>query len=171
LKKACSFLKKRTKRLFFVAPGVVALFAPSVRALGTRLFHLFWLHRRWGILMTRLSLVVFGAALGSLACCVSPEEQHAMDQQTCAGYGFAPGTDAFAHCMMSTAQQREAINAARAQQQAAIYAQKQQQASYYKQLSLQRSGDTRFPVCNAASPDNGLDITTNSWYGSNCRAR
>ena len=63
------------------------------------------------------------------------------------------------------------INAARAQQQAAIYAQKQQQASYYKQLSLQRSGDTRFPVCNAASPDNGLDITTNSWYGSNCRAR
>ena len=119
----------------------------------------------------KISMAVLATVCVSLAGCISPEEQHAQDQQTCAGYGFAPGTDAFAHCMMTTAQQRDAIAAARQQQQAAINAQRQQQAGYYKQLSLQRSGDTRFPICNAASPDNGLDITTSSWYGSNCRAR
>ena len=35
-----------------------------------------------------------------------------LDQQKCAGFGFAPGGDAFAHCMMTVNQQREAQNAA-----------------------------------------------------------
>jgi hypothetical protein len=47
-----------------------------------------------------------------LAGCVSPEEQRAMDQQKCAGYGFQPETVAFANCMMSTSQQRDAQQAA-----------------------------------------------------------
>jgi hypothetical protein len=45
-------------------------------------------------------------------CGPSPEEQRAMDQQSCAGYGFPPGSDAFATCMMKTAQQRAAQQAA-----------------------------------------------------------
>jgi hypothetical protein len=59
-----------------------------------------------------VELAVLGAALSLMAGCVSPEEQRAADQQTCAGYGFTPGTDAFAHCMMTTAQQRDAQAAA-----------------------------------------------------------
>ena len=103
-----------------------------------------------------LPLVLVSALTG----CVSPEGQHALDQQTCAGYGFIPGTDAFAHCMMNTADKRDAIALA-----------KQQQQANYRLPSLQRSGDTRFPVCSAASPNTNLDITTNTWYGSDCRSR
>lgn len=102
------------------------------------------------------SLLVAGILFG----CISPEEQRAQDQQTCAGYGFTPGTDAFAHCMMHTADKRDAIALA-----------KQQMQANYRQLSLQRSGDTRFPVCGAASPNTSLDVTTNTWYGSDCRSR
>jgi hypothetical protein len=57
-------------------------------------------------------------ALGLLlAGCVSPEKQRAMDQQTCAGYGFSPGTDSFANCMMTTAQKRQEQRAADRRQQ------------------------------------------------------
>jgi len=55
---------------------------------------------------------VFAMAVAFLAGCVSPEEQCAMDQRQCTGYGFAPGTDAFANCMMTTSQQRDAQMAA-----------------------------------------------------------
>jgi hypothetical protein len=60
------------------------------------------------------------------ACGPTPEQQaamaaaqHADDQNKCAGYGFQPGTDAFARCMMSTATQREAQQAADRRQAAA----------------------------------------------------
>lgn len=46
---------------------------------------------------------IAAAALGTismLAGCASPEEIAAKDRQTCSGYGFAVGTDAFANCMM-----------------------------------------------------------------------
>lgn len=46
------------------------------------------------------------------AGCVSPEEQRAMDQQQCAGFGFPPGTYGFANCMMNLSQQRAAEQAA-----------------------------------------------------------
>ncbi len=38
--------------------------------------------------------------------------QHADDQNKCVSYGFQPGTNAFAQCMMNTAAQREAQQAA-----------------------------------------------------------
>jgi metal-dependent amidase/aminoacylase/carboxypeptidase family protein len=46
------------------------------------------------------------------ACGPTAEEQRAMDQQTCAGYGFAPGSEAMANCMMKTSQQRQAQQSA-----------------------------------------------------------
>ena len=45
--------------------------------------------------------------------------QHADDQNKCFGYGFQAGTDAFAHCMMGTAAQRDAQQAADRRQAAA----------------------------------------------------
>jgi len=38
--------------------------------------------------------------------------QRAKDQDKCAGFGFAPGTDAFARCMMGVSSQRDAEAAA-----------------------------------------------------------
>ena len=35
----------------------------------------------------------------TLASCVSPEEFRREDEATCTGYGFDPGTDAFASCL------------------------------------------------------------------------
>ncbi len=60
------------------------------------------------------------AALCLLAACgPTPEQQAAMDaaqrfddQNRCMSYGFQAGTDAFAHCMMNTATQRDAQQAA-----------------------------------------------------------
>jgi hypothetical protein len=57
-------------------------------------------------------LLTVGAVVLLSGCGPSPEEQHAMDQQKCAGFGFASGSDAFAHCMMTVNQQREAQDAA-----------------------------------------------------------
>jgi hypothetical protein len=53
-----------------------------------------------------------------LVGCNSPEEQHKLDVQTCSGYGFQPGSPELANCMMQTAQQRQADQAASARQQA-----------------------------------------------------
>lgn len=51
--------------------------------------------------------LVKSASLGlaiilSLSACQSltPQQQREQDQQTCAGYGFKPQTDAFANCML-----------------------------------------------------------------------
>jgi hypothetical protein len=35
----------------------------------------------------------------ALASCISPEELRREDEATCSGYGFHPGTDAFATCL------------------------------------------------------------------------
>lgn len=40
-----------------------------------------------------------------------------------------------------------------------------------KALSMERNGDTRFPICSAGDMDNNLDTTHNAWYGPNCRQR
>ncbi|PJI54704.1 hypothetical protein CTI14_12335, partial [Methylobacterium radiotolerans] len=112
-------------------------------------------------------------ALG-LAACVTPQERHALDQNQCYAFGFEPGTDGFAECMMGLHQQR-----AVAQSNSNLYWQAQlaeqnrrreAQQDLYKVMSLQRTGDPRFPVCGASS-DGGMDRRTMTWYGPNCRAR
>jgi hypothetical protein len=70
--------------------------------------------------IVRVSTVCVSTILLVLASCgPTPEQQaataaaqHADDQNKCASYGFQPGTDGFAHCMMNTAAQREAQQAA-----------------------------------------------------------
>lgn len=43
----------------------------------------------------------------SLAGCMTAEEKRAADNSTCSNYGFAPGTEAFANCMMQTSMARD----------------------------------------------------------------
>jgi hypothetical protein len=59
-----------------------------------------------------IHLLAVAAVVLLTGCGPSPEQQHAMDQQRCAGFGFASGSDAFAHCMMTVNQQRDAQDAA-----------------------------------------------------------
>ena len=97
-----------------------------------------------------------------------------MDNGQCTEFGFEPGTDAFAQCMMDLHQQRAITQANRdlywQSRLAEQTRRRDAQQDLYKQISLQRSGDARFPVCGAAS-DGGLDRRTMTWFGPNCRAR
>jgi hypothetical protein len=48
----------------------------------------------------RLASASIACALAlTLTSCVSPEELRREDVATCSGYGFHPGTDAFASCL------------------------------------------------------------------------
>ena len=50
--------------------------------------------------MARRRLVFAWVAVAlALASCVSPEELRREDEATCTGFGFHPGTDAFASCL------------------------------------------------------------------------
>lgn len=65
------------------------------------------------------SIKVLGAFM--LGACLltgcNPEEQKKLDMQACSGYGFQPGSPEFANCMMQTAQNRQAQQAANQRQQ------------------------------------------------------
>lgn len=57
------------------------------------------------------------AAIVLSGCTVSAEERRARDQQTCRGFGFVEGSEAFANCMLELdldrrAAQRERFNSA-----------------------------------------------------------
>lgn len=58
------------------------------------------------------SLCLAAGCAAFLGACASSEELHARDQQTCQGYGFTAGTDAFAKCMMTADQKRKDKDAA-----------------------------------------------------------
>lgn len=130
--------------------------------------------RRGRALPAAAKLGLAAACALGLAACVTPQERHALDQNQCYAFGFEPGTDGFAECMMGLHQQR-----AVAQSNSNLYWQAQlaeqnrrreAQQDLYKVMSLQRTGDPRFPVCGASS-DGGMDRRTMTWYGPNCRAR
>ena len=45
----------------------------------------------------------------SVSSCVTPEELRREDEATCVGYGFHPGTDAFASCLQKESLARRAL--------------------------------------------------------------
>ena len=82
----------------------------------------------------------------SLIGCVSPEEQRAMDQRQCAGYGFTLETDAFANCVMNTYQHRDA-----------------QPATDRRAAADREAADRRTKEAAAANnPDRGLSPSTST---------
>jgi hypothetical protein len=58
--------------------------------------------------MLRSRPIAFAALIcvAVLSGCASREEFRADDERNCQGYGFAPGTDAFARCMMASDMRR-----------------------------------------------------------------
>lgn len=114
-----------------------------------------------------VSTLLLTCLLAGCAAGLTPEQRRAADQQTCAGYGFQPGSESFANCMMQTAQRRQ--DAAQRAQQA--QRNQQMQSDYIRMMSIQRNGDKRFPVCNAATPGARLDVPNGAWYAPGCRER
>lgn len=112
--------------------------------------------------MRRYTLMLLMLAFGTTTGCatVDPAQQRAADQAQCAGYGYQPGTDAFANCMMKIDTRRQDRADAKAKSDADM-----------KALSIRRNGDERFPICSAAMMDANLDTVNNAWYGPNCREK
>lgn len=98
--------------------------------------------------------------IGIASCQTVSAGHQADDQKKCTGYGFQPGTNAFAECMMKLDDKREGAAADAKQDDARM-----------KALSIKRNGDTRFPICSAAMMDANLDTVNNAWYGPNCRQK
>ena len=98
-----------------------------------------------------------------LSGCVDPAqiraENRASDRQRCMDYGYQEGTDAFANCMERSDEKREY-----AQQRA------EDRKARIRELALKRSGDERYPICSAATPNVELDVE-GFWYAEGCRAR
>lgn len=98
-----------------------------------------------------------------LSGCTDPAqiraENRASDRQRCSDYGYQEGTDAFAHCMERSDEKREY-----AEQRA------QDRKARIRELALKRSGDERYPICSAATPNVELDVE-GFWYAEGCRAR
>lgn len=99
--------------------------------------------------MRFLSLIVRAGALCVLAGCApsaaqlaaQAAAQRAGDESRCQGFGFQPGTDGFAHCMMTVATSRDAQAAADRRAEAA------------REAAAQRDRDARKAAADAASRD------------------
>ncbi len=98
--------------------------------------------RAYGIAVAGISAMLLSG------CGLTPEEQAAMDaaqraadQQKCAGFGFAYGTESFAHCMMGLAGQREAQAAADRRAAAFRDQQRQQQDAHDRMVKEQADRD------------------------------
>ncbi len=57
-------------------------------------------------------LIALGCA-ALLGGCVTPAEQRVFDEQRCRSYGFRPGSDGFATCLMEVDLDRSATSRAR----------------------------------------------------------
>jgi hypothetical protein len=64
------------------------------------------------VLAATVLLVVTGCGPTPAEQAAMDAAQRAQDQNRCAGFGFAPGSDGFAHCMMGVSSQRDAEAAA-----------------------------------------------------------
>ncbi|MGI4793046.1 MAG: hypothetical protein ACRYG8_02965 [Janthinobacterium lividum] len=110
----------------------------------------------------RLPVSTLMASLTLLAGCTSPEEQHVADQQRCGGYGFTPGSESFAHCMMDTSMQRDAEAAANHRAHDSNEALKAQQKSVVEAQAQRKD----LPPCHLS--DAGVTQTLNGWAGPGC---
>ncbi|AXE31538.1 hypothetical protein DK842_17515 [Chromobacterium phragmitis] len=116
----------------------------------------------------KLVPLLIAAAIGApiLAACASPEEIRAMDQRACSGYGFKPGTDTYANCMMKQADKRDQDMRANMQNMSHPAAQ-QPVAPAATVIVIPAEIKPKLPDCRMQDPG----VTLNSdgkWEGPNC---
>lgn len=97
--------------------------------------------------------ILISASLGMalLAGCADIDEmnaqaaaqQRAADQSRCAGYGFQPGTDPFANCMMQTQQHRDQTQMEQRREDALNQQRKQDQAAQQRAQDDQKAAADR----------------------------
>lgn len=110
----------------------------------------------------RASLFPLLLATGVLVGCVTDDSNAsdtANNRAQCSEFGFEPGTDAFANCMMKLKLRQD---------------DKKPPSHFdlidkYKRLSINRQGDDRYPVCSAGNMQAELDIETGKWVGPDCQ--
>ncbi|KKB77317.1 hypothetical protein VW29_18305 [Devosia limi DSM 17137] len=99
--------------------------------------------------MKKIILLVGAAVLLAGCQTTSPEERLANQNATCAGYGFKPGTDGFANCMMQMDRDEQAD-----------YRRRQQELSD-SMYDMNRSMRMNRPViCNTVESPTGASTTT-----------
>lgn len=100
----------------------------------------------------------------SLSACVSDSDQQAMnyatDRQRCTDFGFEPGTEAFANCMMAADDRRQM-----AQMEAD---RRRDEQDRLQAISQMLTNNGRLPPCKLSDPDVHLNIETGKWEGRYC---
>jgi hypothetical protein len=99
--------------------------------------------------------VLMAALVLATGCGPTAEEQQAADQQRCSSFGYQPGSDAFAQCMMKIDSQRQAQAAAdrRAAQERAAEDQRAQAALQAQQAQQQAAQEKAAQQAAAKSAD------------------
>lgn len=113
------------------------------------------------------SIRALAVAAFVVTACVSPAEQKAADTKQCEGYGFSPGSDAFANCMMT-------ISNRRADQMR--HWQEEQNRKWEEQQKAQQTapGQPTAPTamdCTTSETTTTTGNTTNVQSRTNCRSR
>ncbi|WP_434627911.1 hypothetical protein [Chromobacterium sp. CV08] len=112
--------------------------------------------------------LLIAAAIGAaaLTACASPEEIRAMDQRTCTGYGFQPGTDNYANCMMKQSDKRDQ-ESRDARARMAQPAQAAPNAPSTTVIVIPTDGKPKLPDCRMQDPGVTLNMD-GMWAGPNC---
>ncbi|WP_139165746.1 hypothetical protein [Chromobacterium amazonense] len=116
---------------------------------------------------TPMLIAITGCAL-ALTACASPQELREMDQNACTGFGFQPGTDGFAKCMMRQSEKRVQDNRASMEEmQRKLHPPAQPAAPSTTVIVIPADGKAKLPDCRLQDPG----VTLNSdgkWAGPNC---
>jgi len=113
-------------------------------------------------------IFIASAVLAAMAtACVSPQEIAAADKRTCAGYGFAEGTDAFANCMMQADQNRQKAAASRERQWQA----EEQQRQQHQNETARPTHEQCVTAGNSVTTGSATSNTTSSFSNTVCSGR
>jgi hypothetical protein len=111
--------------------------------------------------------VLLAVPVAILTACASPEEIAAADKRTCAGYGFAEGTDAFSNCMMQAdfRRKKQADDWQRQQQQRRLAEDQQRQTEKVRPMH-----EHCISAANSVTTGNAAagGSTTNSFSNTVC---
>ncbi|MGJ7605188.1 hypothetical protein ACSFA7_12645 [Variovorax sp. LT1R20] len=120
-------------------------------------------------------IFIASAVLAAMAtACVSPQEIAAADKRTCAGYGFAEGTDAFANCMMQADQNRQKAAANRERQWQAEEQQRRladQQRQQHQNETVRPTHEQCVTAGNSVTTGSATSNTTSSFSNTVCSGR
>ncbi|MFO1205864.1 MAG: hypothetical protein U1E63_09100 [Burkholderiales bacterium] len=106
-----------------------------------------------------------------LAGCVSPAEQKAADTKQCQGYGFTPGSEAFANCMMTIANRRSDDMRHWQDEQKRRWEEQQKSQQEPAQAAPSQPAQPTAMDCTTSETSTTTGNTTNVQSRTNCHSR